>query len=152
MSTISIFLNDHDVETLAQPLNIDEAKGNLRALFQGEKDEEYTIIMYDPDALSPENSRNPSPSSIDEVFDSYLHYLIINIPGGSYGEGDILMPYTPPSPPQGIHHYQVDLYQQGNPLQLRRITSRQNFSVTAFVTRHHLKMIDRVIFRVKADD
>lgn len=140
---IRLFLDDHDITTLSQPLSLQEAQGNLRAYFEGDKNKQYTIIMYDLDA----------PSPYEPTTSPYLHSLIVNIIGGSYGQGDVLMSYTPPSPPDGQHRYYVDLYQQEDSLPQTRLSStqdRKNFPVTTFVTDNNLSLLDDVVFHVTA--
>lgn len=66
-------------------------------------DEQYTLVMIDPDA------GNKTPDTY------YLHWLIVNIPrGGDVMKGDILVPYAPPTPPAGTgqHRYIFILYKQ----------------------------------------
>jgi len=45
----------------------------------------YTLIMYDPDA----------------VVGNYVHWVVINIPGDNVSNGQALLNYKGPAPPQG---------------------------------------------------
>lgn len=56
----------------------------------------YALILYDETVPQP----------------LWLHWLIVNIPGGMYRDGDEISPYRPPTPPQGVHTYTLALYEQ----------------------------------------
>jgi len=58
----------------------------------------YTLIMYDPDA----------------VVGNYVHWAVINIPGGNVSNGQALLNYKGPAPPQGsgIHRYIFLIFEQ----------------------------------------
>uniref|UniRef100_A0A453RFW3 Uncharacterized protein n=1 Tax=Aegilops tauschii subsp. strangulata TaxID=200361 RepID=A0A453RFW3_AEGTS len=54
----------------------------------------FTLVMTDPDA--------PSPS--EPTMKEWLHWLVVNIPGGSDpSQGEEVVPYMGPKPPLGIH-------------------------------------------------
>ena len=58
----------------------------------------YTLIMYDPDA----------------VVGNYVHWVVINIPGDNVSNGQALLNYKGPAPPQGsgIHRYIFLIFEQ----------------------------------------
>jgi len=58
----------------------------------------YTLIMYDPDA----------------VVGNYVHWVVINIPGDNVSNGQTLLNYKGPAPPQGsgIHRYIFLIFEQ----------------------------------------
>lgn len=80
-----------------------------------------TLIIYDEDAPYP--SRN--------TMSPYLHLLLTNIPDSQIEKGSVIMPYTPPSPPQNSepHHYVVAVYNQHKKVENPVVSKRDNFSV-----------------------
>ena len=74
-----------------------------------DRNNKYTLIMYDSKAVSPSGNHN--------------HWLIINIPGNSLRRGELnegipLLSYKGPSPPSGSgqHIYTFKLYKQNGDL------------------------------------
>jgi phosphatidylethanolamine-binding protein (PEBP) family uncharacterized protein len=67
----------------------------------------YTLIMYDPDA----------------VVGNYLHWVEINIPGDNVSDGQTLLNYKGPAPPQGtgIHHYIFLVFEQSGRINTQSI-------------------------------
>nr|ACG48615.1 MFT2 - Corn MFT-like protein [Zea mays] len=60
----------------------------------GRRNDLYTLIMTDPDAPSPSNP----------TMREYLHWIVINIPGGTDAtKGEEVVEYMGPRPPVGIH-------------------------------------------------
>jgi phosphatidylethanolamine-binding protein (PEBP) family uncharacterized protein len=90
----------------------------------------YTLIMFDPDAPSPD----------------WLHYLIVNIKGMNKDE---LIEYSPPNPPSGTHRYIFLLCTQQDKLSLNKITQRENFNTKYFLTTNKLNIVDSTFFTVK---
>lgn len=103
-------------------------------------DEQYTLLMIDPDA----------GNRIPNLY--YLHWLIVNIPrGGNILEGDVLVPYAPPTPPAGTgqHRYMFILYKQTASIITGQIvTERQNWSLPTFLKDKPLEEVARKIIRV----
>jgi hypothetical protein len=62
----------------------------------------YTLIMYDPDAVTSANN--------------YVHWTVTNIRGTDIKSGTHLLPYYGPHPPPGSgkHHYIFELFKQEN--------------------------------------
>jgi len=89
-----------------------------------------TLVMYD--VFKP--SDNPDAPST-----AWLHYLVINIPNGDISKGDVIMPYTGPSPPPGSgpHHYIFELLAQTSPF-ITSIQERSNFDINQFKQQHNL--------------
>src|SRR5579864_5633059 len=83
----------------------------------------YTIMMYDPNAARG----------------TYLHYLVINVPGTNIARGQTIFSYQPPSPPAGtgIHRYVIDVYASQTPINLDAAAivseGRSPFDVESFV-------------------
>ena len=109
-----------------------EAAGNLRkrantlsaplvSFVADPPDELYTIILSDPNSADP----------------SYLHWLVINIPGERVAEGQAVVPYQPPNPPSGTHNYYVDLYVQKEKLDFVA-PGRTGFNIDDFVAKYNL--------------
>ncbi|XP_072960837.1 protein MOTHER of FT and TFL1 homolog 1-like [Typha angustifolia] len=92
----------------------------------------YTLVMTDPDA--------PSPS--DPTMREWLHWLVINMPGGTDpSQGEEVVPYMGPKPPVGIHRYVLVLFQQRSrlaPTGAPPPESRANFSTRGFAAEHEL--------------
>jgi phosphatidylethanolamine-binding protein (PEBP) family uncharacterized protein len=101
--------------------------------FTGEDQTLYTLLMSDPDAAAK----------------SWLHWLITNIPGESNDvlEGQIVVPYSPPTPPSGIHRYIFTLYKQpGGSIMVASPSERGNFSVGQFERQFGLtKVVSRTV-------
>lgn len=99
-------------------------------------DKRYTLVMYDPDAPNP----------------SFLHWLLVNIPGGMMSDADIVADYYPPTPPSGTHRYIFELYEQGPQQTIQVSVPRQGFHVQAFRNRFfpNQKPIATAQFRVAA--
>ena len=123
-----------------------EAAGNLRKrnntlqapdvrLNEVEPEKLYTIVIWDPDA-----PRQPS----------FLHWLVVNIPGGSVQTGDTIQPYYPPSPPSGSgeHRYYGGLYEQSGRISVGKI-AQTGFDIDSFVSRYGLNEKGVKMVRVK---
>lgn len=99
----------------------------------------YTVLMSDPDAPNP----------------SWLHMLVVNIPGAtpSIVNGIPIASYAPPSPPSGVHRYIFTLYEQPASIMvepLKEGESRGGFDVADFERRYNLRKLKTVFFTVKA--
>ncbi|CAL5047658.1 unnamed protein product [Urochloa decumbens] len=95
----------------------------------------FTMLITDPDAPSPSN-----PSMRE-----WLHWLVVNIPGGAdpSQQGDVVVPYMCPRPQVGIHRYVVVVFQQKariySPPAMTSGTNqsmRVGFRTRAFADRH----------------
>ncbi|CAH6419046.1 Phosphatidylethanolamine-binding protein [uncultured virus] len=94
----------------------------------------YTLIIYDVDAPSPDDSRN-SP---------FLHLLLANIPGNNIAASTVIAPYMPPNPPTGSgqHRYMIVLYNQKFLIPMSNIVERERFDLNGFINRYNLTLID----------
>ncbi|KAG8075843.1 hypothetical protein GUJ93_ZPchr0006g45069 [Zizania palustris] len=92
----------------------------------------FTLVMTDPDA--------PSPS--EPTMREWLHWLVVNIPGGKDpSQGEVVVPYMGPKPPVGIHRYVLVLFQQKARVAAPAPdaeAARGRFSTRAFAERHDL--------------
>jgi hypothetical protein len=96
----------------------------------------YTLIAWDPDA----------PQA------SWLHWLVVNIPGGgayvSGPQGSTLVPWAPPTPPPGTgtHRYIFGLFLQPGPLDSAAVAAtaltRPFFNPSRFAEQHGLRQVD----------
>lgn len=90
-------------------------------------------------------------SDPDAQAKSWLHWLLINIPGDSFAEGQVIVPYSGPSPPSGTHRYIFTLYQQpASSIMVSVPVERGHFSVEDFERRHNLQKVVSRIVRVPA--
>lgn len=101
--------------------------------FAGEPTVLYTVLMSDPDASAK----------------SWLHWLITNIPGegNDIGQGQIVMNYSGPNPPSGIHRYIFTLYQQpAGSIMVSPPQERGGFPVDQFERQYGLqKLVSRTV-------
>ncbi|XP_073314029.1 protein MOTHER of FT and TFL1-like [Primulina huaijiensis] len=91
----------------------------------------YSLVMVDPDA--------PNPS--EPTFREWLHWLVVDIPGGSdASKGKEVMPYMGPQPPVGTHRYVFAAFQQQG--QMEAVTAkpveRPHFSTRLFSAENEL--------------
>jgi phosphatidylethanolamine-binding protein (PEBP) family uncharacterized protein len=103
--------------------------------FTGEDRTLYTLVLSDPDAEAK----------------SWLHWLIINIPGESNDvmEGQVVVPYSPPTPPAGIHRYIFTLYKQpGGSIMVAQPSERGHFPVANFERQFGLTKVATRIVKV----
>jgi phosphatidylethanolamine-binding protein len=99
----------------------------------------YTVLMSDPDAPNP----------------SWLHMLVVNIPGAtpSIVNGTPIARYAPPSPPSGVHRYIFTLYEQPASIMVQPLQegeTRGGFNVADFERRYSLRKLKTVFFTVHA--
>lgn len=92
-----------------------------------------TLIMYDPDSPNP----------------SYLHWMIVNIPDGNVSNGNTIISYAGPSPPEktGTHRYIFELLSQEYSILPRNI-KRSGFSLKNFIEDNNLRSIKKQMFKV----
>jgi phosphatidylethanolamine-binding protein (PEBP) family uncharacterized protein len=106
-------------------------------LFTGEEGKVYTLLMSDPDAQA----------------NSWLHWLITNIPGESTNvlDGQVITSYAGPSPPSGTHRYIFTLYEQpAGSMMVRPPFERGNFQVDQFERQNRLQKVVSRTVRVPA--
>lgn len=97
----------------------------------------HTVLIWDPDAVIP----------------SYVHLLVVNIPGSNMKEGITVLPYTPPAPPPGTgtHRYFTGHFEQKGPIQIPPFP-RANFSLDEFTKNYGLKLISREMVLIKSSN
>ncbi len=94
------------------------------------------IMLYDVDA----------PGGI------FLHYLLVDIPQGQVNGGMVLMPYTPPTPPDKAHTYVLALLRQTQPYRDIAQVTQQNFNVRGFLTAQNMQPETVISFFVQPDN
>ncbi len=92
------------------------------------------LLIWDPDAPAK----------------SYVHWLVINIPGSQISLGQEIIPYKPPTPPSGIHRYFVTLYNQRGKIQILSPPKREYFNVSAFEKKYGLSKFGEKMVQVSA--
>ena len=102
----------------------------------------YALIAWDPDASQA----------------SWLHWLVVNIPGGSGLTGHTVTPWAPPTPPPGtgIHRYIFGLFLQDQLLDPKTVASQQqaltraHFNPATFAEQHGLRPVNNKRIAVSA--
>lgn len=112
----------------------------------GEKPKLYTVALIDPDAPRPDQ-----PTSR-----SWLHWLVVNIPGDDVDAGKTLRSYVGAFPPAQTppHRYFFLLMEQrageqrfqsalpaGDGLSAEDVRTRSNWSLSQFVAENQLKLV-----------
>lgn len=115
-------------------LSFNSAQEKLSVNWEANPHDFYTLIMYDISTKQP-----------------YIHLLIVNIPGDHLDNGDIIIPYHPPSPPSGTHDYYIVLYKQFSPIG-SNISADRHFDVPTFIKNYRLQLVNEVNFKVSSQD
>ncbi|XP_037417168.1 protein MOTHER of FT and TFL1 homolog 2-like [Triticum dicoccoides] len=106
----------------------------------GRRNDLYTLVMTDPDA--------PSPS--EPTMREYLHWIVVNIPGGTDAtKGEVVVPYMGPRPPVGIHRYVLVLFEQKTRFPYVAEAppeERAYFNTRAFAGNHELGLPVAVVY------
>lgn len=91
----------------------------------------YTLLLVDPDA----------PSRTDPKFREVLHWCVINIPGSSVADGQVIAEYVGAGPGEGsgLHRYVFLVFKQGE-----KITSAKVIPNTTREGRLNVKIRDYV--------
>lgn len=81
----------------------------------------------------------------------YLHWLVTDIPGPNFNEGNILFSYEAPRPLSGIHCYYFSLYEQlHGTLAPQRPPRADQFDLKEFIRSNGLRLVAQVHMRVAA--
>ncbi|XP_030383786.1 putative odorant-binding protein A5 [Scaptodrosophila lebanonensis] len=105
--------------------------------WDADEDTYYTIVMLTPDAPSRENP----------IYRSWLHWLVVNVPGDSISKGQIISEYYGPIPPKksGELRYVVLVYEQSDKIEfkeqkveLNNPDQHSNFDVQKFADKYSL--------------
>lgn len=99
----------------------------------------YTLIAHDPDAPG-HNKRTP-----------WLHWIVSNIRGSNFSEGQVVFPYSGPNPPYGIHKYYFTLYrQEAGPVASAPTPRPDEFNLPMYVRNNQLVKVAETYMRVGA--
>ncbi|GFP83964.1 protein mother of ft and tf 1 [Phtheirospermum japonicum] len=110
-----------------------------RLRIRGSANNFYTLVMVDPDA--------PSPSQ--PTLREWLHWLVIDIPGGGdASEGKEIMPYMGPQPPSGTHRYVFAAFRQNGIMEAvaRRPVERSHFNTRRFASENEMAIPAAALF------
>ena len=118
----------------------DETQSQPIITYTASPEKIYTLIMYDPNAVSPTNN--------------HLHWIIVNIKGNKIDSGKKLFEYKGPNPPSGsgIHHYIFEILEQPSEIKLSQFSEdERTLSMEEIYKRLNLKkenFIDEIFFQV----
>jgi hypothetical protein len=114
-------------------------------------DKLYTIILSDPDA--------PNPTA--PIYAEWIHWLVVNAPGGDAAQGEDCVKYFGSAPGQGagLHRYCVVVYEQPGPIDpdapripLRSgFPPRRSFDSRTFAATHGLRPVAVLTYRAEFD-
>ncbi|KAH8350654.1 hypothetical protein KR067_013631 [Drosophila pandora] len=112
----------------------------------------YTVVMICPDAPNRENP----------MYRSWLHWLVVNVPGSDVMKGQSISDYFGPLPPKdsGMQRYLILVYQQSDKLdfdekkiELSNADGHSNFDVLKFAQKYELGVpVAGNIFQSRWDD
>jgi len=91
----------------------------------------YAIMMYDVD--------------VPRIPKTLIHFLEINIPGNKAGLE--LLQYERPNPPDKVHRYYVDLFEQKDIIVPFNVTRQTDPKIIETMTK--LNLIDQIVIKVK---
>ena len=127
-----VYGGENEVKPGSTRLTPDQVKSAPEVTWDGEEGSLYTLMMVDPDA----------PSRKNPIRRSWLHWLVVNIPGSDLASGEKYAEYAGAAPIQGsgYHRYVVLLYKQADKISDSDypVKSRGKWSVKKFTTDHQL--------------
>lgn len=77
----------------------------------------FTLLCVDPDVPRATAGTQERP---------LLHWMVVNIPEGRVAEGDTVMTYRGPQPPDTAHYYYFLLYEQTNSINTTKAANYTN--------------------------
>lgn len=111
----------------------------------------YTLIMFSPDY----------PTRSSPTLANFLHWMVVNIPGGRVENGEVICDYLGalPEPDDEMHRYVFLVYKQkaktnyGNEERIyaEDFTARERFSIEKLVKRYLLNLVAGNIFLAEFD-
>lgn len=112
----------------------------------------YTVVMVGPDAPTRENP----------MYRSWLHWLVVNVPGMDVAKGQVLAEYFGPIPPNGsgLLRYVLLVYQQSDKLDfeekkidIKNAEDHSNFDVEKFAQKYEMNdPLAGNVFQAKWDE
>ncbi|XP_017075477.2 putative odorant-binding protein A5 [Drosophila eugracilis] len=130
------FDNTFDIEE-GKSYTPTELKFQPRLDWNADPESFYTIVMICPDAPNRENP----------MYRSWLHWLVVNVPGLDIAKGQPISEYFGPLPPKdsGVQRYLILVYQQSDKLdfdekkiELSNADGHSNFDVMKFVQKYEM--------------
>ncbi|XP_048770745.2 uncharacterized protein LOC125676917 isoform X1 [Ostrea edulis] len=110
----------------------------------------FTLLCVDPDVPNHTAGTRESP---------LLHWMVVNIPEGRMAEGDNVMSYRGPQPPDTAHYYYFLLYEQTNVINTNDTEtyttppgSRFLFDISNFVSDNSLSLVGVTWFIAEPDE
>lgn len=111
----------------------------------------YTIVMFSPDYPTRSNS----------ILANFLHWMVVNIPGGHVEDGEVICDYLGalPEPDNDVHRYIFIVYKQkaktnyGNEerIYVDDFSARERFSIKKLVKKYLLNPVAGNIFLAEFD-
>ncbi len=137
--TVSVRYHHAHESELGNTLSTQITSSAPQIHFPSEKGTFYTLLMVDPDA----------PSASDPEFRHFLHWFVVNIPGGggdhiNVHSGHTIAGYMGPAPPTGTgpHRYVTIVYKQGGQVEptsvhekVEKMEERKGFKVQETVAK-----------------
>ncbi|KAI6174904.1 Protein D2 isoform X1 [Aphelenchoides bicaudatus] len=120
---------------LGNVFKLSEAVNAPKVEWPAQTDELYALIKIDPDALS---RKNP-------IYRSWLHWMVLNIPGSRLEKGNTIVKYKGPGAPPttGFHRYVFLIYKQKAEIKTTFTEfsneKRSNFNASKFVEENQLE-------------
>jgi len=115
-----------DLKTTMLPPNV--------TVMNASSNDRYTILMYDPDAVSPAGGKT-----------TYLHWCVFNRTATEPGETCVTYKKPTPPPGSGTHHYTFVLYKQSGTLVCAQV-DRAPFDIQGFEKANGLQLVQKVVF------
>ena len=144
--------NNQDITSIPNVSNI--YQNAPKVIIQNAKSKLYLITMTDPDAPygmlnnTKKNTKNNISSKKNHI---YTHWIYLQDmrkkTKNTTNSTNTLVPYRPPSPPYGIHRYQIKLYEATNVSQTILDTLKTNINN---INTTKLKPICQIQYRVNS--
>ncbi|KAI6204128.1 hypothetical protein M3Y94_00636400 [Aphelenchoides besseyi] len=131
---LSVKYPENGIEVqLANELRVSEVKSQPIVEWEADKNALYTLVKVDPDALSRDNP----------IYRSWLHWLVVNIPGNQLANGKEIASYKGAGPPPktGLHRYVFLVFKQNNKIDGYELKDgdRKNFNLREFINKNRLE-------------
>lgn len=128
-------IEDDDTVALSD-VRVKQGKSYLQpsVIYLPDKNQQYTLIMYDPDVDFPE----------------ILHWMVTNIPEDKIDKGLVIMPFAPSNPHDDKpHRYIFVLYKQSHEIEPSDILDRKGFNHKKFQEDNELKEVETFTYHTE---
>ncbi|KAI6179777.1 hypothetical protein M3Y98_00647100 [Aphelenchoides besseyi] len=146
---LSVKYPENELEVqLANELQVSEVKSQPIVKWETEPNALYTLVKVDPDALSRENP----------IYRSWLHWLVVNVPGNQLTNGKVIASYKGAGPPPktGLHRYVFLVFKQSDRIEDYDVKDgdRKKFNLRQFINKNELesKPIAGAFYQAKNSD